>query len=262
VLQYFISTHGARKGLADTALKTADSGYLTRALLTWRKTLSFLNKIAERSEEFWAEAIIRNGEEVESLRDRIVGCTSLDDIIDPVDGTTIVEANQEIDRGFGGASSIIRSAKRSFTLASDVRNSSRHLREMLRSQFGNGQYGGNRRSGRRDRGAVNRRTGTQAHDENFPRRRNSSSGTGNQTRGGDGRHRSNILDDFKVITNRAGELISMKRGKSELRLLDERGREVARYTIVYGAHVHVQDGQKVKGRRSCWRLGIRSRLRF
>src|SRR4026207_180990 len=49
----------------------------------------------------WAEAIIRNGEEVESLRDRIVGCTSLDDIIDPVDGTVIVSANTEIDEDLG-----------------------------------------------------------------------------------------------------------------------------------------------------------------
>lgn len=51
----------------------------------------------------WAEAIIRNGEEVESLRDRIVGTTSLDDIVDPVDGTVIVKANQEIDEDLGAA---------------------------------------------------------------------------------------------------------------------------------------------------------------
>ncbi len=86
VLQYFISTHGARKGLADTALKTADSGYLTRRLVDVAQDVIVSEQDCGTLRGVWAEAIIRNGEEVESLRDRIVGCTSLDDIIDPVDG--------------------------------------------------------------------------------------------------------------------------------------------------------------------------------
>src|SRR5215216_1433130 len=97
VLQYFISTHGARKGLADTALKTADSGYLTRRLVDVAQDVIVSEQDCGTLRGVWAEAIIRNGEEVESLRDRIVGCTSLDDIIDPVDGTTIVTANTEIN---------------------------------------------------------------------------------------------------------------------------------------------------------------------
>jgi len=96
VLQYFISTHGARKGLADTALKTADSGYLTRRLWTWPRTyhqragLWHLRGIS-------SAAIVEGGEEIESLRDRIVGRTALEDVIDPVEGTVIVESSQEID---------------------------------------------------------------------------------------------------------------------------------------------------------------------
>ncbi|MBX3244390.1 MAG: DNA-directed RNA polymerase subunit beta', partial [Acidobacteria bacterium] len=90
VLQYFISTHGARKGLADTALKTADSGYLTRRLVDVAQDVIVSEEDCGTIRGVWAEAIIRNGEEVESLRDRIVGCTSLDDIVDPVDGTLIV----------------------------------------------------------------------------------------------------------------------------------------------------------------------------
>ncbi|HEV8591439.1 MAG TPA: DNA-directed RNA polymerase subunit beta', partial [Pyrinomonadaceae bacterium] len=84
VLQYFISTHGARKGLADTALKTADSGYLTRRLVDVAQDVIVSEQDCGTLRGVWAEAIIRNGEEVESLRDRIVGNTSLDDIIDPV----------------------------------------------------------------------------------------------------------------------------------------------------------------------------------
>ena len=97
VLQYFISTHGARKGLADTALKTADSGYLTRRLVDVAQDVIVAEIDCGTLKGIWSEAIIRNGEEVESLRDRIVGCTALDDIVDPVDGNVIVEANVEID---------------------------------------------------------------------------------------------------------------------------------------------------------------------
>ena len=101
VLQYFISTHGARKGLADTALKTADSGYLTRRLVDVAQDVIVSEQDCGTIRGVWAEAIIRNGEEVESLRDRIVGCTSLDDIIDPVDGSVIVEANTEVNEDLG-----------------------------------------------------------------------------------------------------------------------------------------------------------------
>jgi DNA-directed RNA polymerase subunit beta' len=68
--------------LADTALKTADSGYLTRRLVDVAQDVIVSEQDCGTLRGVWAEAIIRNGEEVESLRDRIVGCTSLDDIID------------------------------------------------------------------------------------------------------------------------------------------------------------------------------------
>src|SRR5258708_10407358 len=103
VLQYFISTHGARKGLADTAIKTADSGYLTGRLVDVAQDVIVSEQDCGTLRGVWAEAIIRNGEEVESLRDRIVGCTSLDDIVDPVDGNVIVTANTEIDEDLGAS---------------------------------------------------------------------------------------------------------------------------------------------------------------
>src|SRR6476619_2640162 len=103
VLQYFISTHGARKGLADTALKTADSGYLTRRLVDVAQDVIVAEQDCGTMRGIWSEAIIRNGEEVESLRDRIVGYISLDDIVDPVDGTVIVKANEEIDEAIAAA---------------------------------------------------------------------------------------------------------------------------------------------------------------
>src|SRR4051812_30501886 len=97
VLQYFISTHGARKGLADTALKTADSGYLTRRLVDVAQDVIISEPDCGTLDGIEARAIIEGGEEIESLRDRIVGRTALEEVIDPVEGSVIVDANQEID---------------------------------------------------------------------------------------------------------------------------------------------------------------------
>ena len=144
VLQYFISTHGARKGLADTALKTADSGYLTRRLVDVAQDVIVSEQDCGTLRGIWAEAIIRNGEEVESLRDRIVGCTSLDDIIDPVDGTAIVEAKREINEDLACAGSAFGSAEGPDPLGADLRIASRHLRQMLRPQPGDRQHGRDR----------------------------------------------------------------------------------------------------------------------
>ncbi|MBA3241324.1 MAG: DNA-directed RNA polymerase subunit beta', partial [Acidobacteria bacterium] len=97
VLQYFISTHGARKGLADTALKTADSGYLTRRLVDVAQDVIISEPDCATLKGISSTAIVEGGEEIESLRDRIVGRTALEDVIDPVEGRVIVESNAEIN---------------------------------------------------------------------------------------------------------------------------------------------------------------------
>jgi DNA-directed RNA polymerase subunit beta' len=96
VTQYFISTHGARKGLADTALKTADSGYLTRRLVDVAQDVIISEPDCGTLRGIVAKAIIEGGEEIESLRDRIIGRVALVDISDPITGEIIVEANDEI----------------------------------------------------------------------------------------------------------------------------------------------------------------------
>src|SRR5436190_9976622 len=95
VQHYFISTHGARKGLADTALKTADSGYLTRRLVDVAQDVIINERDCGTNDGIYVEPIIEAGVEVEPLRDRIVGRVSLDTIKD-FDGTVIVDVNQEI----------------------------------------------------------------------------------------------------------------------------------------------------------------------
>ena len=95
VLQYFISTHGARKGLADTALKTADSGYLTRRLVDVAQDVIIAENDCGTGKGISVGAIIESGETIERLRDRIVGRVALEDIKD-YEGNVIVAANQEI----------------------------------------------------------------------------------------------------------------------------------------------------------------------
>src|SRR6476469_866912 len=97
VLQYFISTHGARKGLADTALKTADSGYLTRRLVDVAQDVIIHEIDCGTMDGIEARAIVESGEIIEPLRDRIIGRTTLEKIVDPFTGETIVDVNDEMD---------------------------------------------------------------------------------------------------------------------------------------------------------------------
>ena len=96
VLQYFISTHGARKGLADTALKTANSGYLTRRLVDVSQDAVIVEEDCGTLEGIDVLPLIEGGEIIEPLGERILGRTVLDDVIDPYTDEVIAEANQEI----------------------------------------------------------------------------------------------------------------------------------------------------------------------
>ena len=96
VLEYFISTHGARKGLADTALKTADSGYLTRRLVDVAQDVIITQDDCGTLNGIIVSAIIEGDEVVVCLKERIVGRVALDNIVDAITDTTIVEAGEEI----------------------------------------------------------------------------------------------------------------------------------------------------------------------
>src|SRR5881227_1654943 len=102
VLQYFISTHGARKGLADTALKTADSGYLTRRLVDVAQDVIISEYDCGTVDGIYVAGIVEAGEIIEPLRDRIVGRVSLEKNKD-YDGNVIVDINQEITEDLAGA---------------------------------------------------------------------------------------------------------------------------------------------------------------
>jgi DNA-directed RNA polymerase subunit beta' len=97
VLQYFISTHGARKGLADTALKTANSGYLTRRLVDVSQDVIVSEADCETTDGIVVTALVEGGEVIQPIEERILGRLAAEDVRDPVTGEIIVKANEEID---------------------------------------------------------------------------------------------------------------------------------------------------------------------
>ena len=103
ILEYFISTHGARKGLADTALKTADAGYLTRRLVDVAQDVIINEVDCGTLRGIVASALKKNDEVVETLRERILGRVSVHDIVNPETGEVIVEASQEINEDLATA---------------------------------------------------------------------------------------------------------------------------------------------------------------
>jgi DNA-directed RNA polymerase subunit beta' len=102
VLEYFISTHGARKGLADTALKTADSGYLTRRLVDVAQDVIITQEDCETVDGIIVSAIVEGGEILEPLRDRIVGRIVQEDVFDPASDEALVSANDTITEELAG----------------------------------------------------------------------------------------------------------------------------------------------------------------
>ena len=97
VLEYFISTHGARKGLADTALKTANSGYLTRRLVDVTQDLVVTEQDCGTHNGYLMRAIVEGGETIESLRDRILGRTTADEVLHPETRAVLAEAGEMLD---------------------------------------------------------------------------------------------------------------------------------------------------------------------
>src|SRR5580700_782141 len=97
VLEYFNSTHGARKGLADTALKTANSGYLTRRLVDVAQDCIIFEEDCGTERGLTMRAVVDGGDVIEPLSERVLGRTALDDVVDPLNGTVICKSGDLID---------------------------------------------------------------------------------------------------------------------------------------------------------------------
>src|SRR5215471_1947757 len=97
VLEYFNSTHGARKGLADTALKTANSGYLTRRLVDVAQDCIIIEEDCGTERGLTMRAVVEGGEVISPLSERVLGRSALDDVVDPLNGSVLVKAGDLID---------------------------------------------------------------------------------------------------------------------------------------------------------------------
>ncbi len=144
VLQYFISTHGARKGLADTALKTANSGYLTRRLVDVTQDLVVTEDDCGTTNGVAMRALVEGGEVIEPLRDRILGRVTAVDVIESGHAGCAVPAGRAARRGGGREDRGLGYRRSACAHAAHLRNALRPVRQVLRARPGPrraGQFG-------------------------------------------------------------------------------------------------------------------------
>jgi DNA-directed RNA polymerase subunit beta' len=246
VLQYFISTHGARKGLADTALKTADSGYLTRRLVDVSQDVIIAEPDCGTLDGIESRAIVEGGEIIEPLRDRIIGRTSIDELRDPITGTVVVEANGEITEDL--AQQIEEAGFEKVKIRSVLTCASR--RGVCTKCYGRDLATGKRVELGQAVGVIAAQSigepGTQLTMRTF--HIGGTARISEQTTAEakyEGTVRFENLQTVQVKSAAVGgELVVMNRSGSVI-VQDSKGRDRERYPVVYGAKVKVRDGQKV-----------------
>jgi DNA-directed RNA polymerase subunit beta' len=242
VLEYFVSTHGARKGLADTALKTADSGYLTRRLVDVAQDVIISEYDCGTVDGIYVQGIVEAGEIIEPLRDRIVGRVSLEKIKD-YDGNTIVDINQEITEDLAGAiqaAGIERVKIRSVLTC----ESKRGVCVMC--------YGRNLASGRlvelgEATGVIAAQSigepGTQLTMRTF-HIGGTASRVSEQSRL-DAKNNGTVrFVGLQTVKAKSGDLVVMNR-QGSIAVVDDKNRERERYSVVYGAKLKVNEGDAV-----------------
>jgi len=244
VLQYFVSTHGARKGLADTALKTANSGYLTRRLVDVSQDVIVTERDCATLDGMYVGALIEGGEIIERMGDRILGRVVLDDVVDPVTNEILVPANEEITED---------SVKKIDEAGIDrVR-----IRSVLTCQAKKGTcalcYGRDLARGRLVNngeavGVIAAQSigepGTQLTMRTFhiggtASRRAEQSSLEVKTKG------SVRFHNVNTVINKEGHLTVMNRN-GEIVVVDANNREREKYPVVYGAKLLVKEGDPVE----------------
>ncbi len=177
VLEYFISTHGARKGLADTALKTADAGYLTRRLVDVAQDVTVTEEDCGTILGLEVTSLKEGEDIIEPLRERILGSVASEDVFDPHeldedgDPRLLVEAGKLIDEDVANHDRRLRDREGQDPVGADLRGPAGHLPDVLRPQPGHHGHGGHGRGGGDPGRAVHRRAGHPAHPPDLPHRR-------------------------------------------------------------------------------------------
>ena len=245
VLQYFISTHGARKGLADTALKTANSGYLTRRLADVAQDCMVHEEDCGSMMGIEVEALMEGGEVIQRIGDRILGRVTLEDIIDPFTDEVLIHGGVEIDED-------------ALAVIDDSGLTKVKIRSVLTCKTRYGVcakcYGRDLSHGKTVEigqavGILAAQSigepGTQLTMRTF-HIGGTASGRVEQA---DIRARSEgaiRYEGLNIIKNAQGQNIVMNRRGGEFTIISDLGRERERCHVIYGAHVMVKDGREVK----------------
>jgi DNA-directed RNA polymerase subunit beta' len=245
VLQYFISTHGARKGLADTALKTANSGYLTRRLVDVAQDAVITDYDCETLDGIWVSKLEEGGEVVTPLGERVLGRVALEDITDPVTDEALVEANQEINEARVArieAAGIERVLIRSVLTCQNRRGVcvmcyGRDLGRGYEVNIGEAV------------GIIGAQSigepGTQLTMRTFhiggAAARGKIEQSSIQSRSGG----TVKFDNANMVTKDDGTVVVMNR-HGAITIIDESGREREHFTLTYGAFVKVKEGDRVE----------------
>ena len=245
VLQYFISTHGARKGLADTALKTANSGYLTRRLVDVAQDVVITEVDCGTDEGLHMTPVIEGGDIIESLGDRILGRVVARDVVRPNSDEILVPAGTMIDEAWveriesmGIDEVFVRSAITCET-----------AHGICAQCYGRDLARGHRANRGEAIGVIAAQSigepGTQLTMRTFHigGAASRASAVDSVEVKQDGTVR---LHNVKIVQRENGEYVAVSRS-GELAVADSAGRERERYKIPYGAVISVEDGAQVKG---------------
>jgi DNA-directed RNA polymerase subunit beta' len=245
VLQYFISTHGARKGLADTALKTANSGYLTRRLVDVAQDVVVGEFDCATLGGIFVTPLVEGGEIIEPIGERILGRVALEDIHDPFTGEIIAKANDEIDE------KLVEKIENAGLERVKIRSvlTCRSKRGVCMRCYGRDLARGQLVNIGEAVGIIAAQSigepGTQLTMRTF-HIGGTASRRAEQTTlqpRNDGRVK---YINLSTVRNKEGDSVVMNRN-GELAIVDETGRERERYPIIYGAKIKVENGRPVKG---------------
>jgi DNA-directed RNA polymerase subunit beta' len=243
VLQYFISTHGARKGLADTALKTANSGYLTRRLIDVAQDACITEADCGTTDGIWVESLTEGGEVIQAVSERILGRTAAEDIHDPITGELLLKQNEEIDEE--AAQRIERSWIEKLKIRSVL--TCRTKRGICGKCYGRDLAHGREVDIGEPVGIVAAQSigepGTQLTMRTFHiggtvTRKVEQSTIQSRISG------TVKFFNLRTVINAKGDHVVMNRN-GDIGVLDASGRELERYPVTYGATIKVDDGKKI-----------------
>jgi len=243
VLQYFISTHGARKGLADTALKTANSGYLTRRLVDVAQDAIIAEEDCGTLDGIYMTPLVEGGEVIEPIGERILGRVALEDVLDPFSSGVIVEANEEIDEA--RVDSIEEAGIDKVKIRSVL--TCRSTRGICIKCYGRDLTRGRMVEMGEAVGVIAAQSigepGTQLTMRTFHIGGTASRRAEQTTI--EARHEGVVaFHGLNIAVNSRGERIVMNRN-GDIAVQDEQGRDRERNPVIYGARLRVTEGQKV-----------------